>query len=533
MFDEKLNQNTIDLRSWMSTLQEHEMMKTVEREIDIREAAEIINQNYKFATCFPKIKDYDFSLVGNCVSSTRMLSVAMGCEEKQMLAEYKRRMDIRVKPEFVQKGQCQEVVKIGEQADITELPIHLQHEYDGAPYISAAVLVAKDPETKVRNFGIYRLMYRSKNQTGINITAPHKLRRCYQKAVERGEPLEVACVIGLHAIDMLGAVTTRPPDEDEAETLGGIRGRPLELVKCKTIDVEVPAQAEFVLECEMQPTGWQYDEGPYGEFTGTYSGIKKNPVLDVKAITHRKDGVFQTATHGGQHMGWTDFNVLVPSISLTLWNALRAANIDVRALRLVQSTNGSWAIASIKQWAMGDSKNALYVLLSASNQNFPKVAVVVDEDIDVYDDEMVYWAMSYRVQPREKVNILDGMRVPSSADPSLNKAVRFASTSKMGIDATIPFDRFGPPPFNFDISQTPKLSVYPKNEQRSNISLELIESRILEKLGQQHLFFYDVMNAIPEYPYRQLLKAWGNLMSRGILGRDERSRYFIIEAAEK
>lgn len=525
MLDEKMNQCMLDLRSWMTSLRGQGMMKTVDREIDIREAAEIINENHRFATYFSKIKDYEFSLVGNCVSNTRMLSLALGCEERQMLQEYKKRLDVKVEPRIVQKGPCQEVVKIGDEVDIADLPIHLQHEYDGAPYISAAVLVAKDPETQIRNFGIYRLMYRSKNQTGINITAPHKLRRFYQKAVDRGKPLEVACVVGLHALDMLGAVSTRPPDEDEAETIGGLRGQPLELVKCKTIDVEVPAQAEFVLECEMRPSGWTYDEGPYGEFTATYSGMKKNPIVSVKAITHRTRAVFQTATHGGPRMGWTDFNVLIPSISVTLWNALRSANIDVRALRLVQSTNGSWAIASIKQWAMGDSKNALYVLLSASNQNFPKIAVVVDHDIDVYDDEMVYWAMSYRVQPRDKIIVLDGMRVPSSADPSLNKSAKYASTSKLGIDATIPFDRFGLPPFNFDISRVPKWAkteVESKEEHESEI-----ESAIEKRLKHEPLFFYDVMLAFSNHSYKSILHAWGNLTARGILKRDESSRYFV------
>ncbi|MCL5068874.1 MAG: UbiD family decarboxylase [Thaumarchaeota archaeon] len=520
-----MSQNTIDLRSWMALLQEQGLMKTVDHAIDIREAAEIINENYRFATYFPKIRDYNFSLVGNCVSNTQMLSLALGCEERQMLQEYKRRLDDRAKPEFIGSGACQEVVKIGDEVDIANLPIHLQHEYDGAPYISAAVLVAKDPETQIRNFGIYRLMYRSKNQTGINITAPHKLRRFYQKAVDRGKPLEVACVIGLHALDMLGAVSTRPPDEDEAETLGGMRGKALELVKCKTIDVEVPAHAEVVLECEMQPTGWTYDEGPYGEFTGTYSGMKKNPVVNVKAVTHRSDAVFQTATHGGTHMGWTDFNVLIPPISVTLWNALRNANIDVKALRLVQSTNGSWAVASIKQWAMGDSKNALYVLLSASNQNFPKVAVVVDDDIDVYDDEMVYWAMSYRVQPRDKVILLDGMRVPSSADPSLNRTVRYASTSKMGIDATIPFDRFGLPPFNFDVSRVPKWAK--AQDEKKGEDLTEIESAIEDKLKHEPLFFYDILHEFSDHSHKSIMRAWGNLTERGLLKRDDRSRYFI------
>ena len=212
------------------------------------------------------------------------------------------------------------------------------------------MLVAKDPITHVTNLGIYRMMFRTKSETGVDLTAPHKLRRYYQTAIDRtSKPLEVACVIGLHGIDMLSSVASSPSNVDEYETMGGFRGEPAELVRCKTIDVLVPANAEIVLECELPLSGWVADEGPYGEFTGTYGGLKRNPILKVKAVTHRRDPILQSATHGGSHPGWTDFYLLVPIFESQITNALMSANIDVRGLRFHPGSSGDVAHCKHKE----------------------------------------------------------------------------------------------------------------------------------------------------------------------------------------
>jgi UbiD family decarboxylase len=284
------------------------------------------------------------------------------------------------------------------------------------------------------------MMFRTLRETGIDLTAPHKLRRYYQLACDAKRPLPVACVLGLHGMDLLASVATTPEEVDEYEVMGALRRQPVELVRCRTIDVEVPADAEIVFECEMPPDGWIADEGPYGEFTGTYGGLKRNPVLRVKAITHRREPVFLSATHGGHHPGWTDFYLLVPLFELTITSALRAANIDVRGIRFHPGSSGMWAIVSIKQWSAGDARNALHLVLAASNQNFPKYAVVVDEDIDIFDDERVYWAMTWRTQAHEDVHVFTGMKcIP--LDPSLPTEMPPVTTSKMGIDATVPVGR--------------------------------------------------------------------------------------------
>jgi len=327
-------------------------------------------------------------------------------------------------------------VKTGDDVNLASLPLHLQHELDAAPYISASVVVAKDPNIGVYNIGVYRMMYRSRNRTGVDVTAPHKLRHYYQQVCEAGKPLEVAVALGLPTLDIMASLASTPLDEDEYELLGGFRGEPVELVKCKTVDLLVPANAEMILEGVMQPHGWVSDEGPYGEFTGTYgSGLKWNPTIEIKTITHRKNAIFHSATHGGRYPGWTDIHVIFPIIELDIYKALRTAGIDVVAVRIVAAGTCNWGVASIRPRTKGDARTALALMLSAPRQSMPKFAVVVDDDIDIYDDEQLYWAMTWRSQPHEDTMILTDMKaVP--LDPSLPSQMPPVTTSKMGLDAT-------------------------------------------------------------------------------------------------
>jgi UbiD family decarboxylase len=429
--------SAISLRRWLQTLEAHDLLVRFTAPIDVNHIAGATATNYTRASLFERIAGYDVPVATNVVSNRAMLALALGVTEERLLPELQERLRRRVTPVGVADGPCQEVVLTGEAVDLTRFPIHLQHELDGAPYITAGVLAARHPQTGVPNVGIYRMMFRTRREVTVDLTAPHKLRRYYQLACEAKRPLEVACVLGLHGVDLLGAVATAPEDVDEYEVMGALRGAPVELVRCATIDVDVPADAEIVFEGEMPPDGWIEDEGPYGEFTGTYGGLKRNPVLRLKTITHRRQPVFLSATHGGARPGWTDFFLLVPLFELGIVNALRAANIDVRSIRFHPGSSGMWAIVSIKQWSAGDALNALHLVLAASNQNFPKYAVVVDEDIDIFDDDQVYWAMTWRTQAHEDVHVFRGMKcIP--LDPSLPTEMPPVTTSKMGIDATIP-----------------------------------------------------------------------------------------------
>ena len=560
-----------NLQDWVNDLERNDLLARVRGEIDPTHIAGVIEANYKRATLIENIRGYDIPLLANSVSNRRMLSVALETSEDKLLETVRERMKKRIAP-VVSKSDsnpCQEVVSIGDKADLTEFPIYLQHEFDGGPYITAGVLVANDPINNMTNLGIYRLMLRTKNELGIGLTPPHKLRKYYQVAIEQNsEPLEVACVIGMHGLDIFSSEVSGPYDIDEYDIMGGFRGEAVELVKCKTIDVYVPTNAEIVLECEMPLTGWVYDEGPYGEFSGTYGGLKSNPIMRVKAITRKKHPIFQSATHGGTHPGWTDFNVLIPIFEQGILDSLRAANIDVKAIRFHTGSSGMWLVASIKKWSEGEGRNAIMLMLTASNQNFPKYAVVVDDDIDIFDDEAVNWAMTWRAQPSEDVMIFDGLKcIP--LDPSLPTETPPITTSKMGFDATRPLSkpafRFARclPPYMDEIPAEAKTASMPKkmyqerqaaspsNSENSDIhvttatspsfrrdhgvtscpdgfKIEELSGRIVRLLKDHPCYFKDILDALRAEDYRAALLAWSEMRTRtqGLV-RDEMGRYFI------
>ncbi|MEM2095419.1 MAG: UbiD family decarboxylase [Candidatus Caldarchaeum sp.] len=503
---------SISLGEWLRTLEANGLLHRVSREVSIHEVAEIVSANYSKATLIEKITGYDMVLAANTASNRTMIALALGVDERDVVEELERRSQRRIPPVKVSDSPCKDIVKVGDEVDLTMFPLHLQHELDAAPYITASVAVAKDPERLVYNMGIYRMMLRTRNETGVDVTAPHKLRAYYQKALEMGKSLECAVVIGLPTIDLLGSVMSSF-DVDEYEVLGGVRGEPVELVKCETMDLYVPANSEIVLECEMPPVGWTRDEGPYGEFTGTYGGMKMNPVMKVKAITHRRNPIFLSATHGGTRPGWTDLHLLFPIIEMELQRSLKQAGIEVRGVRLHPGGCGMWAVASIKPRAKGDAKTALYLLLTSSRQSFPKYAVVVDEDIDIYDDEAVIWAMTFRAQPSEDVIILQDLKaIP--LDPSLPSDMPPVSTSKMGFDATIPVDR-NRERFKRCLPTKPM-----RDGRQEQVSLE----QVLEFLRQPR-YFGELALKYDGKTYREFLKAWTLLREKELITRDQLGRY--------
>lgn len=513
-----------DLRDWIATLESHDLLHRVEKEVDVRDCPEMIAENYKQATLFEDIDGYNFPLIANAISSRKMMALALETEESKILSEYGKRIAKPIPPKFLRNSKgarCQEEVLALKESDVdlTALPILLQHEFDGAPYISAGMLVAKDPESGDYNIGIYRLMFRKVNELGINITAPHRLRWFYQKAYDKGKSLEVAVCLGLHAVDHLAAVTTSPEGVDELSIWGGLQKAPIPMVKCKTLDLFVPEHSEIILEGRMDPIGWVEPEGMYGEFPGTYSGMRKNPVVKIQAITSRKKAIYQSATHGGTHLAYTDFFVLIPQIELSIREALRNAGINVMQVRMVPESAGMMCYVSINVRAKGDSRNAIYVILSSSRQNFPKYCIVVDSDIDVFDDEAVMWALSTRTQPKEDTVILEGMRIPSSSDPSLIGPAPY-SMSKMGIDATVPVDA---DKSRFRHSRPPSIvkSRSLKRERMPDLSGDI--KRILEEKGP--LFFYEISRELPGETFKNILLAWSKLRTSNEIEEGMDGRY--------
>jgi 2,5-furandicarboxylate decarboxylase 1 len=314
------------------------------------------------------------------------------------------------------------VVLKGEQVNLYDFPQILHHERDAGPYITAAISFAKDPTAETWNCAYNRLMIKGRDTTSIHLTSSKHLWEFYQIAESLGEPLQVAFAVGVHPAIALGALAIGSIDEDERGIMGGLLGEPLELVKCETSDLLVPAHAELVLEAEVLPQE-RTTEGPFGEFTGYSLGARQREVMKVKAITHRTGAFFQDISVA--HLDHLLLSTI--PIEANIYRAVRAMVPSVKAVRLPAPFT---CYVSIDQRVPGQSKNVILAVLGADL--YMKRVVVVDHDVDIFNDREVTWAIGTRCQPDRDITIISNIR-GSDLDPS---APEDGYTAKWGVDAT-------------------------------------------------------------------------------------------------
>ncbi len=420
------------MRDFLDELEAAGELQRISKPVDLRHVSALIAQCSR-ATLFENLEGYPgWRLAGALVSTRERLAIAMGCGQNDIAVHFEQGLSRQIDAVMVENAPCQEVVIEGEEVDLTAMPYPLMHVYDGGPYVSATCVVSRDPEYG-RNVGSYRLMYRTPRETGIDLVSPSDMRFYYQRKLDQGEPLEIAVAIGVHPYEMLAASYKAPIKLDEFAVAGGLHGGAVELVKCKTVDLEVPADAEIVLEGELLPVGWTRDEGPFGEFSQISGDVKWNPIFRVKCITHRKNPIFYFL-----QMPWENDWLAAPVTEAAGLQALRIASVEPVAIRAPVGSCGYWTlIASIRK-RPGEGKNALLALLSVSEV---KLAIVTDDDIDIHDPDELDWALTFRVQADKDVMIVSGAR-GKHVDPSvraweLGKG-GLPTTAKLGIDATIP-----------------------------------------------------------------------------------------------
>lgn len=371
---------------------------------------------------FEKVNGTSLPVLTNVHASRSRLAQAIGCVPEAMLQTYLRAMERPVAPRVVATGPVKEIVERGTAVDLYALPQIVHHEGDAGPYITAAISFAKDPASETWNCAYNRLMIQGRDTTSIHLTLGKHLWEFQQVAEQRGEPLPLALVIGVHPAIALGALAIGSIDEDERAIMGALLGEPLELVKCETSDVLVPAHAELVLECEILP-GKRTAEGPFGEFTGYSLGERQREVVKVRAVTRRRDAMFQDITVA--HLD----HMLLSTIPMeaNLYRAVRAMVPSVRAVRVPAPFT---CYVSIEQRLTGQAKNAIMAVFGADL--YMKRVVVVDHDVDVFDDRQVTWAIATRCQPDRDITVVTHAR-GSDLDPSSKED---GYTSKWGVDAT-------------------------------------------------------------------------------------------------
>ena len=421
------------LRRFVEELRQAGELDVRSGSVELGEVAQGLEGNAK-AVLFERVGKEGAQLVGNVMGSRWRLARAFGVEPDKLLAEVLRRL--RGSPQVVEvpceAAPAQEVVLTGDRADLTALPVHLQHGMDGGPYISASIDFALDPSSGWTNVGVRRLMLRGRRQAGVDLNSPSDLRALYEAAAREGRKLPVAFVVGSHPVDYVAAVMRLPVDE--LGLVANLRDTPLPVVKCVTCDIRVPADAEWVLEGYLDERGHVEAEGPYGEFLGYYGAVKQNPVFHLAAVTRRRDALFQTATIGGRSLGRTDtaqLNALRTEVMV--WRALETAVREVKAVYVTPSSGGMYTLRiAMRQRVPGEARNAIAAAFGCLAN--VKHVFVVDPDIDIFSDEQMDWALATRFQADRDLVVQSGFRT-LPLDPSLRGA---RTGAKAGFDLTLP-----------------------------------------------------------------------------------------------
>jgi 4-hydroxy-3-polyprenylbenzoate decarboxylase/2,5-furandicarboxylate decarboxylase 1 len=382
------------------------------------------------ALLFENIRGHEMRVAGGLFANRRLMLEALETTEEEANSKYLDAIDNLVEHKVSEKGPCNEVVRLGEKADLTAFPFPTYCELDGGPFITLGIAISRDPEDGGKNASIYRHQVLDKRRLGVLSPPPHHLGVHYKKAEALGEPLELAIALGVPPSALVATQWEAGYGVDELTLAGALMGEPLEVVKCRTVDLEVPAGAEIIIEGRMLP-GVREHEGPFGEYTGYYTRASDKPVMEVSAITHRRNPILLAGMSG---VPTTDNHVLkmIP-MEASCYAMLKRKFAGIRRVHFHGSGGvGLMCIVAMKQYARNEARQVLATLLGSQGS---KLAVVVDEDIDIHDMDKVMWAICTRAQAQKDVMILPNMTL-WQLDPS---APDDGSYSVMGIDATRPF----------------------------------------------------------------------------------------------
>jgi UbiD family decarboxylase len=359
------------LRDFLSLLESQKEISRVRKPVDaisfeISAILERLQTSSGRAVIFENIKDYDIPLCANALGSSRRLAMALETTEEKVFDKWKKCESSQwLAPEIVSSGCCQECVISEQDVNLLKLPIIKWNPLDAGPYITLGALISKDPESHQRNIGIYRLLVQGRDKLVVNFLENRHAMVHYKKAEQKGLPLEVAIAIGLDPVVLLCAAANIKLGEDELALAGALRGQAVNLVHCKSVDVEVPASSEIVIEGEMPPKARAL-EGPFGESYGYYGKASYKPIMNVKSITHRLNPIYQ-ATYTGKpireehyisrlsncaYKGRKDLGIVDPLLNF-LYNTYLKVRLQVTAREIklpvkdVEKTAHDWPLYSL------------------------------------------------------------------------------------------------------------------------------------------------------------------------------------------
>ena len=448
-----------DLREFIELLEQSGELKridaVVDPELEVTEITDRMVKNGGPALLFTNVRGHNTPILINIFGTHRRVAMALGVEHIDELVDRVRNLigmaqapptgiggrlralgDIvglaRSQPRTVRRAPCQEVVLTGDDVDLYQMPIITCWPGDAGPYITLPLVITRDPESGRRNVGTYRMQVFDRNTTGMHwqthkVGARHD-RRAQEQGIDR---LEVAVALGADPTTIWTGAMPLPPDMDELAASGIIRGEPVEVVKCKTVDLEVPAHSEYVLEGYVVP-GETRDEGPFGDHTGYYSPPEPYPVFHVTAMTHRREPIYPTTMVGRPptedfFMGKAAERIMLPVMQMALPEIV---DVNMPAEGIFHNL----VIVSIRKEYPGHARKVMHALWGLGLMMLVKTIVVVDHFVDVQDLSEVVWRVTNNIDPGTDMVLADG---PLDDLDHATPTPKFGS--KVGVDATAKF----------------------------------------------------------------------------------------------
>jgi len=432
-----------DFRKFLNELEKARRLKRVKAPVDkdweiscvARLAAELPPKD-RFAILFRNVIGYKQPVLINAFASREMYATALGIASDGIQGAWQSALQKPLEPKIVTSGPCKEHILKGDAVDLNIFPhiISTPHK-DASPYITAGCAITKDPETGARNVGVYRLMIKEKNKLGLHIAPTNDGSKIYAKYEKMGKPMEIAIAIAPPPTVCMTATARIPFGTDELAVAGALMKSPLKVVRCETVDLEVPATSEIVIEGEVLPKIREH-EGPFGEFYGYVGDKIINPFINVKAITYRDSPIYHVLLQQTTPCEGTLLKDL--GMEAMLIRTFKSSGISgVTGVHVRERSSGECLVVGIKKNRPGQVR----AVAEASMLAFPtllKLIIVVDWDCNIFDWGDVEWRLASCVQPDRDIRVFTECAA-SALDPSISKERR-RQGSKACIDATRKLD---------------------------------------------------------------------------------------------
>lgn len=430
-----------DLRIWLTQLARSDRLAVMRPGVNLTfELAAIASRlDGTRASLFPEPSGHAVPVVSGLVSNRAWMAEAIGVSESALVGRFQEAVSAPLASAEVKNAACQQVVH--RNPDLAALlPIPTHNEHDFGPYITAGLLIVRNPVTGVQNVSIHRLQLSGRSRLGALLLPRHALA-FFDHAESADVDLDVAVAIGVGPALLLASQAILPIDNDELEVAGALLGRPVPVVRCLNSEIRVPAEAEIVLEGRLLARARE-PEGPFGEFPQYYGERADRHVIEVDAVTTRRAPVFHTIVGGGlEHL----LLGAIPREATILANMQRNFP-SVSAVHLPRGGTCRYHLyVKMRKRFEGEAKNVILGALAAHYD--VKHVIVVDEDVDIYDPAQVEWALATRFQAERDLVIVNRSQ-GSKLDPSTQDGVG----SKLGFDATVPL---GTPEFRYKRIRVP------------------------------------------------------------------------------